>query len=459
MRPRPCVIIAAMRTAQRPGRLGAQRPGWRALLAIVAVAALVAGLIRLLDGGPDRAEVRSVEAESFQLSSGQGSVVADGSASGGKALRMWGNDTAAGSITLPETRSLLIRARGEQCSGPPKVVVRVDDRPVLAAAVTSPAWADYTARASVGAGSHRVRVDFAEDLAGNGCDRNLELDSVTFAGSDLTKPRTAAPSGQEPAGTARTVFAADMSDGIAEYPYRINDRLIDVVDDPVLGAERKVLRFRVGQGDLGPTENPRAQVETGYDFQEGDDRYFGFSILLPDGFPDQLPDRAWITIGEQAYTAEGQGPGGTSLRIQNGTDHEGAVIRWERNDTYGFDRPWIGPKVADVRGRWIDFVQRIKLHHDPHVGFVELWMNAGQGWAKQRLAGQERLYMNTYDAANGHGPNNSRLSLYYRADIPGPLTLYHGAHRIATAGTGAFEAVAPTSYGPAPGEPRTASTP
>jgi hypothetical protein len=64
--------------------------------------------------------------------------------------------------------------------------------------------------------------------------------------------------------------------------------------------------------------------------------------------------------------------------------------------------------------------------------------------------------MNTYDAANGHGPNNSRLSLYYRADIPGPLTLYHGPHRIATAGTGAFQAVAPTSYGPAPDEPRQA---
>ena len=80
------------------------------------------------------------------------------------------------------------------------------------------------------------------------------------------------------------------------------------------------------------------------------------------------------------------------------------------------------------------------------MGFVELWMNTGSGWHQQKLFGHDRLYMITYDDANDGGPNNSRLSLYYRADIPGPLTLYHGPHRIAAAGAGAFDLVAPRSY-------------
>lgn len=73
-------------------------------------------------------------------------------------------------------------------------------------------------------------------------------------------------------------------------------------------------------------------------------------------------------------------------------------------------------------------------------------MTTGGGWGRQKLAGQDRLYMSTFDAANHGGPNNSRLSLYYREDIPGPITLYHGPHTIAAAGPGAFDAVAPTSY-------------
>jgi hypothetical protein len=125
----------------------------------------------------------------------------------------------------------------------------------------------------------------------------------------------------------------------------------------------------------------------------------------------------------------------------------GTEIRWQRNQSYNYDIPWVGPMVSSVRGRWLDFVVHIKLHHDPHVGFVEIWMNTGSGWVQQKLAGGPRLYMSTYDATNNGGANNSRLALYYRNDTPGPLTMFGGPVRIASAGPNGFAAVAPHSYG------------
>jgi hypothetical protein len=207
-----------------------------------------------------------------------------------------------------------------------------------------------------------------------------------------------------------------------------------------------VLQFKVFPSDTGPTSNPRAQIETDYNFQEGEDRYFGFSYFFPSDFPTKLPSQAWVTLGEQAYGPPYNGAGGTSLRVQNAPGTNDAELRWQRNDVYAWDMPWRGPKIADVKGKWVDIVQRIKLHRDSNVGFVELYMNTGSGWVQQKLAGQNRLYMSTYDKANNGGANNSRLSLYYRSDIPGPLTLFHGSHKIAAAGPGAFEAVDPKSY-------------
>lgn len=266
-------------------------------------------------------------------------------------------------------------------------------------------------------------------------------------------PTELAPDGTNGVAPANTLFASSFADGLSEYLHQTHPERISVVDDPMLGPARKVLRFQVHPGDTGPTENPRAQLETPYDFREGDDRYFGFSLYFPADFPADLPSRGWVTVGEQAYGPPYDGAGGVGLRVQNAPGGEYAELRWQRNDSYGWDMPWRGPRIDRIRGRWIDIVQRIKLHRDPGTGFVEMWMNTGDGFQRQALSGQDRLYMSTYDAANNGGANNSRLALYYRNDIPGPLTVFHGPHRIAAAGPGAFSAVAPTSYGVATAEP------
>lgn len=246
----------------------------------------------------------------------------------------------------------------------------------------------------------------------------------------------------------KLLFASSFANGLTEFPERINRERIAVVDDPVLGRRRKVLRFRVYNGDTAPTANPRAQLETPYDFRPGDDRYMGFSYRFGPAFPTRLPSRAWVTLGSIAYGPPFAGAAPVSIRVQNHVGSDGrAELRWQRNATYEYDIPWAGPRIADVRGRWIDFVIRTRLSRDPRRGFVELWMNTGSGWARQRLHGRRRLHMRTYDDSNGGGPNNSRVSLYYRRDIPGPLTVFHGPVKIARAGPGAFQAVAPRSHG------------
>lgn len=284
----------------------------------------------------------------------------------------------------------------------------------------------------------------------------IRLSARPSAGRPALRPATVAavlagmllaPAAPAVASTQRPdVFASHFADGFAEFRHQNNPNRIDVVDDPVLGPARKVLRFRVGQGDAGLTENPRAQLETPYDFEHGDDRYIGFSVNLAHDFPTDLPRGGWVTLGSMAYGPPYAGAGPIGLRVQNGAGGRGAELRWQRNDTYDFDIPWTGPRVADVRGRWVDFVVRTRLHDDPDVGFVQLWMNTGSGWEAQKLAGRRRLRMRTYDDSNGRGRNNTRLALYYRRDIPGPLTVFHGPARVASAGAGAFAAVAPSSY-------------
>lgn len=417
--------------------------------------ALSLGLATLLAGcsgtGDEPAPTVSVEAETYELSSQQGSVVSDEEASGDGALRMFANGTASRRIRLEAAKFLVVRARGDQCDGSPTLRVSIDGETVMNEPITSSEWSDYRAELDVGEGWHDVALSFVDDLTNEDCDRALVVDELRISEErvDLEEAAEGEPEDYDARiarRSSKTVFDADFSDGLTEYPYVINRNRIRVVDDPVRANRRKVLRFRVFNTDTGPTENPRAQIETPYNFREGDDRYFGLSFFFPEDFPESLPDQGWVTLGEQAYGPPFDDAAGVSLRVQNVVGEDGLELRWQRNDTYDNDIPWHGPRISEIRGRWVDVVQRIRLSSDPEEGFVELWMNTGDGWERQQLSGRERLKMKTYDSAADDGANNSRLSLYYTRDLRGPITMFHGAHKIATAGKGAFEAVDPGSY-------------
>jgi hypothetical protein len=224
---------------------------------------------------------------------------------------------------------------------------------------------------------------------------------------------------------------------LSPYVHVIHLERISVVNDPVLGARRKVGKFTVYDSDLGPTENPRAQVETRADLTLGTEFWAGWSTLFPSDWPKMLPCGVggWLTF-ESVYGPpyEDSSPVHLGMRGCSGN------IVLQRNVTYGWDVPW---EMPIPRGSWIDFVIHEKLSTDPAVGFVELYVNSGTGWRQQELGGKLRLYMRTLDGSNDAGPNSMRLELYRLRNMFPTLTLYHADHKIGAS----FAAVAPRSYG------------
>jgi len=209
------------------------------------------------------------------------------------------------------------------------------------------------------------------------------------------------------------------------------------VDDPVLGATRKVAKFTVYDGDVGLTDNPRAQIESPSVLRNGGEYWVGWSTMLPNDFPSALPSGGWITM-QSIYGPPYNGAGPIATRIGNNAGK--AMINWNRNGTYGYDYPWW---TGLNKGRWTDFVWHVKLSTDASVGFVEIYQNTGAGWQQQLLKGQKRLYMKTLDSSNNGGSNNFRLNNYRKRYMFNSLTIYHASPKVGTS----FSAVAPGSYG------------
>jgi hypothetical protein len=128
-----------------------------------------------------------IEAEGMSLPASQGMVFSDASASGGRGLLIWSDGTASESFTTAGARSVSVRARGDQCSGAPQMVVAIDGSAVLRASVSSAGWDTYAAPAAPADGPHTVTVSFTNDYLGNGCDRNLRVDAIELS------PTAAAP--------------------------------------------------------------------------------------------------------------------------------------------------------------------------------------------------------------------------------------------------------------------------
>ena len=120
----------------------------------------------------------SLEAENMVLPSDYGQVFNDSNASGGKALLIWSNTAAAGQLS-GSAKNVTVRARGDQCSGAPHMVVYIDTQKVIDTYVSSKSWKDYSALADITAGNHTVTVIFDNDRWTN-CDRNLRVDKISF---------------------------------------------------------------------------------------------------------------------------------------------------------------------------------------------------------------------------------------------------------------------------------------
>jgi hypothetical protein len=164
--------------------------------------------------------VSAIEAETMTTSSTKVAIVSDAAASGGKALLYWVAGSATKSVTLGSAaNTIAIVARGDQCSGAPEAVVKVDGVQVMFKAVAATTWTEYTATGSFGAGAHTVEVSFSNDFYQSGvCDRNLRLDKVAFYQSSTTPTCTTCAAQGKNCGTISDGCGGTLTCGTCTSP-------------------------------------------------------------------------------------------------------------------------------------------------------------------------------------------------------------------------------------------------
>jgi endoglucanase len=132
-----------------------------------------------------------IEAEAMSLPSSAGKVFADTSASAGQALLVWSNATATITRTTDAVSIVRVRARGDQCNGAPRLIVRVDGSTVLSVLVPSTSWTNYESSGiELPAGSHLVEIVYENNnVAPATCDRNLRIDRLNLVSNPFAGAR------------------------------------------------------------------------------------------------------------------------------------------------------------------------------------------------------------------------------------------------------------------------------
>jgi hypothetical protein len=241
-------------------------------------------------------------------------------------------------------------------------------------------------------------------------------------------------------------FHADFgTEGYSQYESPVHGERIDVVDDPVPGSTRKVLRMRVNRHDNGPTANSRAQISTpGNTLQNGDEFWAGVSLYLE---PLDAQDKAAFRDDANGHVSFAQiygPPYAAAAPVRIGRVWASSLDA----DLFGVGGVTTGAeggvtttniwRTPTVEGRWIDTVLHVRLSPDPNVGFVEVYFNSGDGagLVQQQLAdGTTRTHYATLTTSNwtrGTWPGNHMdLQVYRPARMPIEwMTVFFADHAI-----------------------------
>ena len=124
-------------------------------------------------------EVYRVEAEAFTNPAGTG-VVADATASRGRAVLMSLNSAIARSSVTPTASRIVIRAAGDQCAGAPKMQLRLDGVLLSTNLVSATGWTNFSVSKTIRPGTHTISVKYTNDYVSSTCDRNIRVDYVLF---------------------------------------------------------------------------------------------------------------------------------------------------------------------------------------------------------------------------------------------------------------------------------------
>lgn len=103
-------------------------------------------------------------------------------------MALYVNATAKKTTTTPDVNSIIVTARGDQCSGAPTMVVKLDGAQVGSANVAATTYTAYSFSINLAAGSHQVAISYINEYSNATCDRNLILDKVEFQPKTATTP-------------------------------------------------------------------------------------------------------------------------------------------------------------------------------------------------------------------------------------------------------------------------------
>jgi parallel beta-helix repeat protein len=159
-------------TSRTPSRL------WKRLLlslTVVFVGVFLAGLA--VENAGNAASSSTLEAEQM---SGNGVLLSDRSASNHRA-RLFKKNGSAWKEFTGSLSGVTVRAKGDVCSGAPRMVVSIDGHPVMSRLVKAERkWSYQRASLGVQSGEHMLRVSFTNDGTTRQCDRRLKVDRVNL---------------------------------------------------------------------------------------------------------------------------------------------------------------------------------------------------------------------------------------------------------------------------------------
>jgi hypothetical protein len=135
-----------------------------------------------------------VEAEQMQVPRAAGHVVRDRSASSHHALVLVGAGTARATVKVTARSSLRVVARGDGCSGAPRLVAAIDGSRVLSRRVPARRrWTLVWATGAVDAGAQRITLRLANPHRGRQCRRRLRVDRLVLSAAGASNPAPSTP--------------------------------------------------------------------------------------------------------------------------------------------------------------------------------------------------------------------------------------------------------------------------
>jgi hypothetical protein len=132
---------------------------------------------------PGVGPVQSIQGDrlSPDVAGGVGSVE-DYGATDSRALKIWAPRGMSTKVELiAPVKGVVVRAKGEECKGPPHMEVSVDGKLLMSVDVPAGTWGSFAANTDLAKGMHQITLRFTNDLwIPPDCDRNLLVDKINF---------------------------------------------------------------------------------------------------------------------------------------------------------------------------------------------------------------------------------------------------------------------------------------